>query len=250
MAAILVASTLPALAQVTMKPEDKPLVTAERETWFLQGEPITFSGSVYYQAGAEVFFNPYEMTRTGSYRGIPLYSLKTREPYSVVFVPVAGGLMQPYERRRQGDVAGTTGSTAPSFPVQRDVEAEQGFPPAAGGPPTGRDGSGSYAATGDMYAPPGTPAATVGTAAAARPSLTSLSTAQAPVGLNAFFIEYRGQRWFSSGPVVEREGSSFVQSGEYHGFPVYVDRDHPGDTVYVPVAGAVTDLLTPYSLRK
>jgi hypothetical protein len=31
---------------------------------------------------------------------------------------------------------------------------------------------------------------------------------------------------------------------------VYVDADHPGDTIYVPVAGAVTDLLTPYSLRK
>jgi hypothetical protein len=249
-AAALVISNGPARAQVTMRPAERPIVTAEHEAWFLQGEPITFAGNVYYPAGPEVFFNQYEMTRTGSFRGIPLYSLKTREPYSVVFVPVAGGLMQPYERRREGDVAGTTGSTAPSFPVQRDVESEASFPPAAAGPPTGRDGLGSYAPTGDVYPSPGRPAATVGTRASATPPLTSLSTAQAPLGLNAFFIEYEGQRWFSSGPVVEREGSSFVRAGEYHGFPVYVQKDHPGDTIYVPVAGAVTDLLTPYSLRK
>ncbi len=249
-AAALLISSLPVGAQVTMRPADRPVVTADHEAWFLQGEPITFSGNVYYPAGAQVFFNPYEMTRTGSYRGIPLYSLKTREPYSVVFVPVAGGLMQPYERRREGDVAGTTGSMAPSFPVQRDIEGEGSVPPAAAGPPTSRDGFPSYAATGDLYATPGTPAATAGAAASVQPPVTALSTAQAPLGLNAFFVEYHGQRWFSSGPVVERQDSSFVRSGEYYGFPVYVDRDHPGDTIYVPVAGAVTDLLTPYSLRK
>lgn len=250
MAAALLISGVPALAQVTMRPADRPIVTAEHETWFLQGEPITFAGNIYYPAGAEVFFNGNEMTRTGSFRGIPLYSLKTREPYSVVFVPVAGGLMQPYERRREGTVAGTTGSIAPSFPVQRDVESEGSFPPAAAGPPTGRDGQGYYAATGDIYPSPATPAATAGTVVSPRPPLTSLSTAQTPLGLNAFFLEYNGQRWFNSGPVVERDASSFVRSGEYHGFPVYVDKDHPGDTIYVPVAGAVTDLLTPYSLRK
>ena len=44
--------------------------------------------------------------------------------------------MRPYERRREGDVAGTIGDAAPSFPVNRDSE---NAPPDAGlqaaGPP-------------------------------------------------------------------------------------------------------------------
>ena len=37
--------------------------------------------------------------------------------------------MRPYERRRDGEVAGTVGNTAPSFPVSRDNE---NAPPDAG----------------------------------------------------------------------------------------------------------------------
>ena len=109
-------------AQMTMRPTPWPVVTAENEWWFLSGDPIAADGLVYFPAGAQVYFNPYEMVRSGYYRGIPLYSKTTIEPYSVVFVPVSGGLLQPYERRRDGDIAGTTGSTVPSFPVARDVE--------------------------------------------------------------------------------------------------------------------------------
>ena len=34
--------------------------TAESERWYLEGQPITYWGSVYYPAGAAVFFNPCE----------------------------------------------------------------------------------------------------------------------------------------------------------------------------------------------
>src|SRR5947208_1010689 len=57
------------------------------------------------------------MIRTGDFLGIPLYARTTIEPYSVVFVPIGGGMLQPYERRREGELAGTVGSSAPSFPV-------------------------------------------------------------------------------------------------------------------------------------
>src|SRR4029079_355600 len=64
----------------------------------------------------------YQMVRSGSYRGIPLYIDSTIEPYSIVFVPLTGGRMQPYERRRTGNLAGTTGSRAPSLPTQIATE--------------------------------------------------------------------------------------------------------------------------------
>ena len=99
------------------------------------GEPIVFAGNYYYPAGPAIHFLANEMVPTGSYRGIQLYSRTTIEPYSVVFVPVAGGLMQPYERRRAGDLAGTTGSSVPSFPVE--IPSAFGTPPViqAQGPP-------------------------------------------------------------------------------------------------------------------
>src|SRR5687768_14303934 len=86
---------LAAAAQVTMRPTPAPVVTAENEEWYLSGEPITFSGSVYFPAGSQVFFNGSEMVRTGEYRGIPLYTKTTIEPFSKVFVPLDGRLMQP-----------------------------------------------------------------------------------------------------------------------------------------------------------
>src|SRR4030095_9199989 len=139
---ILAALALPLTldAQMMLRPTPFPVVTAENERWYLAGEPITSEGNIYYPTGAQVYFNPYEMVRSGYYRGIPLYSKTTLEPYSVVFVPIAGGLLQPYERRRDGDVAGTVGSTAPSFPVTRDVEGTTGLHQAQG-PPTSLSGA-------------------------------------------------------------------------------------------------------------
>ena len=67
-----------------------------------------------------MFFNGNTMVRTGHYNGVPLYADATLEPYSIVYVPIGRGLMQPYERPRRGDLAGTTGSRPPSFPVQLD----------------------------------------------------------------------------------------------------------------------------------
>jgi hypothetical protein len=240
-----------AAAQVTFRPTPVPIVTAENERWYLEGQPITYSGSVYYPSGPSVYFNPYEMVRSGEFRGIPLYALKTREPYAVVFVPLVGGQMQPYERRRAGEMAGTVGSSAPSFPVDRDHEATM--------PDTGLQAMGSpvarefYPIYGyspmDLRASEPAPAeSTAGTPAEAPRG--PLTTALKPTGLNAFYVEYEGRRWFSNGSALLLDPARFSRSGEYHGFPVYVSSGGPSETIYVAVASAATGLLTPYSAKK
>src|SRR5258706_11328140 len=125
----------PALAQVQSCPTDAPIVTADNESWYVAREPIQFAGNIYYPAGAAVFFNGNKMARSGHYNGVPLYSDTTIEPYSVIYVPVSRGLMQPYERLRDGALAGTTGSRAPSFPVS--VSATRTTAPEAAIPPPG-----------------------------------------------------------------------------------------------------------------
>ena len=78
-----------ASAQVQSRPTEAPIVTAENESWYRLGEPLQFSGDLFYPAGARVFFNGNSMVRTGHYNGVPLYADTTLEPYSLVFVPVA-----------------------------------------------------------------------------------------------------------------------------------------------------------------
>ena len=65
---------VPASAQVQYRPTEPPIVSAENEQWFKQGEPMQIGGDVYYQAGARVFFNGNTMVRTGHYNGVPLYA--------------------------------------------------------------------------------------------------------------------------------------------------------------------------------
>jgi hypothetical protein len=241
-----------AAAQVTLRPAERPMVTAASERWYLDRAPITLSGSIYYPAGPEVFFNPYEMVRSGSFNGVPLYAMTTTEPHALVYLPVGRGLMQPYERRRDGDVAGTVGSSVPSFPVHRDSEASSwGLGPQAAGPPDLSDGYSNPADSG-----PGVALATTGTGASfgsvseKTGSAGPLTTALRPTGLNGFFINYEGQRWFSKGSAVVHDESVFTRTGEYRGFPVYVARGQPSDTIYVTVADGTTGLLTPYSTRR
>lgn len=134
--------TSPAVAQIQLQPTPPPFVVADLEPWYVDGRPITHAGNIYYPAGAQMHFNGNEMVRSGFFQGVPLYSRTTLEPYSTVFVPLSGGLMQPYERRRSGDIAGTVGSTAPSFPVVLPAEEanrdEFGVTLQAPGPPTRR----------------------------------------------------------------------------------------------------------------
>jgi len=249
---LLVVSTPPgAVAQVFSQPTPPPLVTAESERWYLNGDPITYEGNIYYPAGAQIHFNANEMVRSGSFNGVPLYIRTTIEPYSIVYVPLRGGLMQPYERRRAGDLAGTVGSTTPTLSTAPLPEAAPtmmvrqaaGAPTRVGNPndafPAGTSGTTSAAS----------PAQPVGTSGreAAVPSHTRIGPK--PRGLNALFVEFRDRRWYAAGKAIPYDRGRMIQIGEHHGFPVYVDRATPEGPIYIPAAAGGT-MLMPYAASR
>jgi hypothetical protein len=239
----------PAYAQATWQPSTPPLVTAENTTWYQSGEPILWNGDYYYPAGAAQGFNQYQMVRSGSFRGIPLYTDTTIEPYSIVFVPLNGARMQPYERRRAGQLAGTTGSRAPSLPTDIGAEGISTQVRQAPGPP---DFARSYdvASTIDPAietAPiPAVGPEVVGTSgseARTRPVTTVLP----PTGLNAIWIEFDGQRWYGSGQSIAYDAGRLNEVGSYRGWKVYgLKSDRDGRTIYIP---SIPGRLAPYTRR-
>jgi hypothetical protein len=249
-----------AAAQSTWQPTPAPAITAESATWFRGGEPIPWNGEVYYPAGAPRAFNGYEMVRSGSYRGIPLYTDTTLEPNSIVLVPIAGGRLQPYERRRDGMLAGTVGSRTPSLPTMVPTEAvgTTGNPMQAVAPPM------RAPAYDENLIPP--PAPTLATpipvsmmaiepappaGAAAQPAAVGtagrLSAAPAisparpetsvapPTGLNAIWINFAGERWYAASRSIAYDPDVLEEIGTYRGFTVYRRASDPS-VIYVPAS--------------
>jgi hypothetical protein len=249
-----------ALAQ----PTPLPTVTANSESWYLSGEPLLHDGNVYYPRGAVVYFDRDEFVRSGFYRGIPLYSRTTIEPFSIVFVPLAGGLMQPYVRPRTGELVGTIGSFGPTMPtpVPSDerrataVAQAPGPPTSLPGPvdiegrprlvdvPTVADVAGPVGTTGTITTNPvGTAGRTVVT-----PRPRPLVTAARPSGVDGMFIEYDSIRWYVNGPTVEFDAAAFRRVGDYGEFPVYV-RVGDDRAIYIPTATNIRGLVARYARR-
>lgn len=253
-----------ARAQVVWQPTSPPLVTAENERWYLAADPIIWSGTYFYPAGAQVFFNRNEMVRSGSYRGVPLYTDATRDAISVVYVPLPGGLMQPYERRRTGQLAGTTGNTAPSFPTDIGAEGMIGTEEGIAVDLAQTPGPPDFARPYDV-APLGEPApSTRSRHVAVAPSVSSEAIAMGgrsiiyaprgapqtavarPKALNGIWVDFDGRRWFAAGHAEVFDPAQFSERGLYHGFSVYTRRGERG-SIYIP---SVPGLVTPYKLRK
>ena len=237
-------------AQIMVRPTPDPIVTAESETWYLNGNPITFAGNIYYPTGPDIYFKPYEMVRSGDYNGVPLYSRTTIEPWSIVYVPLPGRVMKPYERRRTGELVGTVGSSLPSFPVVHSLtEAEYALAQAPTSPMLGAtvyERSQLPVLVVEVQPPAPVPTATAGSAPEAPPG--PLVSAKLPEGLDGIFIEYRDRRWFASGHAQELDTSQFVMVGDYRGFAVYRKGDDER-TIYVAVAKSARELVAPYSVR-
>lgn len=252
----------PGLAQISMQPTPAPTVTAESHAWYSSGEPIAYGGTVYYPSGPVTHFLRNEMVPTGMFDGVEIYARTTVEPGSVIFVPLAGGLMRPYERRRSGDLAGTVGSSAPSFPVvlpgAPDAQASLAYVQAPRDTIERPVGTSGYSMS--RPAAPHAPSArelidTGGAATVFTPPApavqTPLQTARRPVGLNGVFVQFENARWFASGPAVELRPERMTRRGEYRGFPVYAENDRR-DIIYVPVLSGTNGapgLLTPYRAR-
>ena len=248
----------PSAAQLSTPPPD---VTAESEMWYSSGAPIDLGGIIYYPSGPITHFNRHEMVFTGLFDRIPIYRRTTQEPGSIVYVPLAGGLVRPYERRRSGELAGTVGSTPPSFPVALPAE-ELGEPAvdteAAVPRPVGTAGFmyGSAEPARRTAAPPesGVPGP-VGTAGSNRAAPLSMSaaprrparveTAQRPAGLNTVFIDFRYVRWYAAGRAVELSTGQFTKIGDYRGFPVYQESGRK-DTIFVSLIPDEPSLVVPY----
>jgi hypothetical protein len=162
--------------------------------------------------------------------------------------------MHPYERRRDGDLAGTVGTSVPSFPVTRPVEqAGLEYAPGAGmvqapAPPSQVGEAIDRVALAEI--PTVAAPAAVGTAGIQPPAPPPgpLVTARRPQGLNGVFIEYGNQRYFSDGPAVRFDESRFTRVGDYRGFGVYELAGHE-KTVYIPAIGGAPGVVAPYRAR-
>ena len=225
-----------------------PTVTADNERWYLNGEAIVFAGNLYYPAGAQVYFNANEMVRSGFYMGIPLYTRTTLEPYSVVFVPLEGGRMQPYQRPRTGELTGTAGSTPTLLPVPPQTVPPEGLPPQAIGPPSAttqvqlmqlpRPAVSPPAQPSQIAAVPETPPA-VGTTGAVRRQPLHTQIGGPPQGTNSIFIEYAGERWYPVGAPQAIDASRLVRLSDYMGFEVWGDSPEPA-SIFIPATRGST----------
>ena len=250
LAAILISlAALPAAAQVVTRPTEPPIVTAENDAWYRLRQPVLFGGDSYYPAGATVFFNGNVMVRTGHYNGVPLYADTTLEPYSILFVPIGGGLMQPYERMRQGELAGTAGSRTPSFPVRTTPEARQApvaaaAPTAAPAPVATLSGEPGAVGTAGRIAVQ-VPAGAGGTTPAVRRNAGGQVSARRAESNDGIWLQFMGEKWISAGSAVPLRASEFVIVGEHGGFPVYARKGLEEERIYLPSAGGVV----PFKLK-
>ena len=249
---LLVAVLLPNIGNAQLiQPTPPPQVTAASASWQINGDPIFFAGQFYYPVGPTVYFDGNLMVRSGVYESVPLYSDTTLEPFSVVFVPVGGMVMRPYERKRNGQLAGTVGSRAPSFPIQRDSDVSVAAgrtgiqtPPMSAGEPIAIAEAERTVGTVGAIAPRAVGSAPDTVAERVRPRRTAIESIPPPRSNAGIWIQFDGARWRSAGAAVSYQPDRFTPVGEYHGFPVYRDKNGKADEIYVP---AVQDgPLVPY----
>jgi hypothetical protein len=203
------------------------------------GEPIYFDGQFYYPSGPLAFFDPNVMVRTGTYQGIAVFTNSTLEPWSIIYLPVGGTSLRPYERLRSGELGGTTGSRTPSYPVQSPVNSPYLAP--LGGP-----------LLPEVVSPPADQTvARAGTAPppAEPPRHVSIMSIPAPSGDTGVWVEFDSARWYHTGPTESYEASRFAQVGTYKNFPVYRDKNGDDQTIFI-LSAREGGNLTRYSKRQ
>ena len=236
-------SAVPAAAQIQSRPSDPPIVTADNDQWYVRGEPVQFAGDLYYPAGPQVFFNGNHMVRSGQYNGVPLYTDTTVEPFSIVYVPLSRGLMQPFERPRTGALAGTTGSRTPSFPVQlASPTVTARATPAPAPVPAAPAPASSLGTSSQIPGAVGTAGYVVPRPQDSRPFVSL----RRPENNDGVWVEFGGEKWVSAGAAIPFDSSALVRIGERAGFPVYARRDFKDEVIYLPARPGV---VAPYRLK-
>jgi hypothetical protein len=218
-------------------------VTAASADWQIRGEPVFYSGHFFHPTGPNVFFDGDVMVPAGVYRGAPLYRDISLDPVGVVYVPIGGNLMRPYERPRSGDLAGTVGNLTPSFPIELAVEAaaaawtEITTPALAMSvePTAFPEGDGARRAIGTAGAIVDRPATDEEPLPieGATPGNTLVESIPPPSVNSGIWLEFEGARWFSAGPAVPFSADRFTPIGDHCGFPVYRDKARKSDEIFV-----------------
>jgi hypothetical protein len=239
-------------AQAYFQPTPPPQVTAASADWQIRGEPVFYAGNFYWPTGPSVFFDGSVMARSGAYKGVPLYEDTSITPYSIVYVPIGGNVVRPYERRRAGELAGSVGSRTPSFPTERDVDL------SVAGVRTGV--TTSPLGAGEPYVLPERDRAprAVGTSGTSSPTIardtmpmertparaTVMQSIPGPRSNNGVWLQFNGTRWYIAGGAVPYSADRFIPIGEHRGFPVYRDTTGKADRIYV--ASVKDGPLAPY----
>ncbi|MEQ1912811.1 MAG: hypothetical protein ABMA15_28605 [Vicinamibacterales bacterium] len=236
--------------------------------WRSSGQPLFYAGAYFYRAGTTVFFDGRVMRSAGSDSGVVFYSDVTQEPYSIIYVPIGNGLMQPYERVREGELAGTVGSRTPSFPVDLAIELpdEVQMVPVGADAAWSRFGFGRRSSRSDRRRMVAAPAQTVATAPTdfaavgvemfvppnrqgtfLGPVLGNGILTSPPAGTTSVWVEFEQTRWFSAGAAEVFDAARYTQVGELRGFLVYRDRAAASDRIFVSVTAG--GLVAPYQRR-
>lgn len=230
----------PATAQAYQVRTPAPEVTAADAEWQVASDPIVIQGLLFYPTRETRMFDGQIMAQIDVYERVPVYADVTLEPFSIVYVPIGGQRMRTYERKREGELAGTTGSRTPSFPV--DVASATRLPAELATTNNNSELSRSAAA-------PAPIARKFALASSTAPRRARIETIPTPrkATRNGVWIEFGGARWYHDGEAVSYSRDRFAPIGEYHGFPVYRDRKSPSGDIWVQV---VEDgPLAPYQKR-
>ena len=163
--------------------------------------------------------------------------------------------MQPYERPRSGELAGTAGSTPSILPTPAETVPPEGRVGQAAGPPSqtarmifDEPPSPGNDARATPLAPesPGRAVGTSGTSEPRRPARVRIGGI--PQGTNSVFIEYQGRRWYPTGPAARTDTTRLTRLEDYQGFPVWADPEN-AQSIYIPsIRGGA--LVVPYSATR
>jgi hypothetical protein len=250
-------------AQVYQFRSAPPEITAAGAIWQVNSQPVIVGGLVYYPTRGFRMFDGQVMAQIGLFEGVPMYADTTLEPYSVLYVPIGRDRMREYERRRDRELAGTTGSRAPSFPVESpSMQALRNRPVGTVGtsgliePATGLIPFGTSAVPASASAPSAVETAgaidprvigATGIPDRTRPRRSLVESIPRPAGNSGVWVEFDGARWYAAGAATSFSPDRFEPVGLYRGFPVY--REKSGGPKQVWVSVVADGPLAPYVRR-
>jgi len=204
------------LAQGMQLQTPNPDATAATADWQVRDEPIVVSGLTYYPTRETRMFDGHVMTQVDVYKNVPIYADMSREPFTLVYVPLTPSRMRTYERSPDGD---------PHFISGR-----------------GRSVARAVGTSGTL-----TPEPTVLEPPALRAAASGLESVPRATRTRGIWVEYNGARWYSDGAATSYSADRFVPIGEYRGFTIYRDKRSRANRIWIPV---VPDgPLTPYARR-